>query len=95
MTILMRERRFDPIRNRWAIISTEHAGRPSDYLMSHSGLIIGKYVILASPSCEGPKDITPTEIFAIRESGSEPNSRGWKVRFVPNKYPAHYGEENA
>jgi UDPglucose--hexose-1-phosphate uridylyltransferase len=95
MTILTRELRFDPIRNRWVIISTERARRPSDYLASENGLNIDEVPIVSCPFCEGSESKTPPEIFAIREPGSAPNSPGWKVRVVPNKYPALHVEDHA
>ncbi|MCK4299631.1 MAG: galactose-1-phosphate uridylyltransferase, partial [Planctomycetes bacterium] len=33
-------------------------------------------------------DSTPPEIMAYRESGTAPNSPGWRVRVVPNLFPA-------
>ncbi len=91
----MRELRFDPIRNRWVIISTERARRPSDYLMSGNGSRMDEDAMISCPFCEGSERKTPPEVFAIREAGSEPNSPGWKVRVVPNKYPALHVEDNA
>jgi UDPglucose--hexose-1-phosphate uridylyltransferase len=38
------------------------------------------------PFCYGNEDKTPGEIFAIRSSG-QPNTPGWQVRVIPNKYP--------
>ena len=95
MTILMRELRFDPIRNRWVIISTERARRPSDYLMNEDHLNRAENAVVSCPFCEGSEGKTPPEVFAIREPGSEPNSPGWQVRVVPNKYPALHVEDNA
>lgn len=93
--MLMRELRFDPIRNRRVIISTERTRRPGDYLIGDNGLNIGQEVIVSCPFCDGSEGKTPPEIFAIREPGSEPNSPGWKVRVVPNKYPALHLEGHA
>jgi UDPglucose--hexose-1-phosphate uridylyltransferase len=31
---------------------------------------------------------TPPELYAIRPNGGQPNSSGWRVRVVPNLYPA-------
>jgi UDPglucose--hexose-1-phosphate uridylyltransferase len=42
---------------------------------------------LLCPFCEGHEDQTPPEVFAIRD-GSLPNTAGWRVRVVPNRYPA-------
>ncbi len=32
--------------------------------------------------------MTPPEIYAIRENNQQPDTPGWKLRVVPNKYPA-------
>jgi len=41
------------------------------------------------PFCEGHEDRTPPEIIALPfESRGEPNTPGWRVRVVPNLYPA-------
>jgi UDPglucose--hexose-1-phosphate uridylyltransferase len=39
------------------------------------------------PLCEGHEDWTPPETFAVRPEGGPPDSPGWVVRAVPNKYP--------
>lgn len=93
--MLVRELRFDSIRNRWLVISTERARRPSDYLMDDNCVNIDHVGIVSCPFCEGLEGKTPPEVFAIREPGSEPDSPGWQVRVVPNKYPALHVEDNA
>ena len=40
------------------------------------------------PFCEGREDRTPPEVFALPADGREPNTPGWRVRVVPNLYPA-------
>lgn len=79
----MSELRKDPIVGRWVIISTERAKRPSDFKPKgpppKSGLC---------PFCPGNEDKTPPEILAYRDDGSVPNSAGWRVRVVPNRFPA-------
>ena len=40
------------------------------------------------PFCEGREDRTPPEVLALPASDREPNTPGWSVRVVPNKYPA-------
>ena len=40
-----------------------------------------------SPFSEGNESRTPPEVFALRPDGGEPNSTGWSVRVVPNKFP--------
>jgi UDPglucose--hexose-1-phosphate uridylyltransferase len=39
------------------------------------------------PLCEGHEDWTPPETYALRPEGGPPDSPGWVVRAVPNKYP--------
>ncbi len=79
----MSELRKDPIVGRWVIIAPDRAKRPEDY----------KQEFFTSPGtfcpfCEGNEDGTPQEILAYRQPGSERNGRGWRVRVVPNKFPA-------
>ncbi|HSE83612.1 MAG TPA: galactose-1-phosphate uridylyltransferase [Thermodesulfobacteriota bacterium] len=91
----MRELRFDPIRNRWVIISTERARRPNDYIVAgERGDDKPEKNVAACPFCEGSEGKTPSEIFAVRVNGSGPNSPGWRVRVVPNKFPALQIEDN-
>ncbi len=79
----MPELRYDPLEHRWVIISTERAARPSDLADTT------KYnQVKTCPFCEGQESSTPPEIWAIREPCTSANSPGWKVRVVPNKYPA-------
>ena len=79
----MPELRKDPIHGRWVIISTERSRRPSDFMPEERKPIGG-----FCPLCEGNEDRTPPEIMAYRENGTPPNSPGWQLRVVPNKFPA-------
>lgn len=78
----MPELRHDPIQKRWVIIATERARRPSDFRIERDTAADGK-----CPFCYGNEGMTPPEIRVVRD-GSVPNSPGWKVRVVPNKFPA-------
>jgi UDPglucose--hexose-1-phosphate uridylyltransferase len=81
----MSELRFDPIRRRWSIIATERRFRPHEF---------------KRPSPEAPGDVgacpfeygnehtTPPEIFAIPAKPRQANGPDWRVRVVPNKFPA-------
>jgi UDPglucose--hexose-1-phosphate uridylyltransferase len=40
------------------------------------------------PFCEGRESATPPETFAIARPGRAPDTPGWWVRVVPNKFPA-------
>jgi len=79
----MPELRKDPIIGRWVIIATERAKRPSDFKIVQEKPRGG-----FCPFCEGNEDKTPPEVMAYRKEGSAPNSPGWIVRVVPNKFPA-------
>jgi UDPglucose--hexose-1-phosphate uridylyltransferase len=79
----MPELRKDPILGRWVIISTERGKRPNDFAGQPAKRRQG-----FCPFCPGNEDKTPPEVLAFRENGSLPNSVGWKVRVVPNKFPA-------
>jgi UDPglucose--hexose-1-phosphate uridylyltransferase len=66
----------------WVIIAIERGRRPRDFQCEPED---GE--MMNCPFCYGNEDKTPAEIFAIRPSGP-PNSPNWKVRVIPNKYPA-------
>jgi len=79
----MPELRKDPIVGRWVIIATERAKRPRDFRTEPQPV-----AHTFCPFCRGNEDKTPPEIIAYREKGTEPNAEGWRVRVVPNKFPA-------
>lgn len=80
----MPELRKDPVTGRWVIISTGRRKRPNDFRIEKSTTLAGDYC----PFCAGREDMTPPEVLAYRNSGGGPNSPGWDVRVVPNKFPA-------
>jgi len=77
------ELRKDPIIGRWVIISTERGKRPSSFHVSEKKST-GEFC----PLCPGNEDKTPPEVFAYRPHGSLPDTPGWSLRVVPNKFPA-------
>jgi len=77
------ELRKDPIIDRWVIIATERGKRPMDFIPAEPKGEAG-----GCPFCEGNEFMTPNEIYAARSPNSLANQRGWKIRVVPNKYPA-------
>lgn len=79
----MPELRHDPIQKRWVIIASDRGLRPDDFPKSGQSAPTG-----FCPFCEGNESKTPPEIAAIRYNGRGPNSPGWRVRVVPNKFPA-------
>lgn len=81
----MPELRKDPIVQRWVIIAAERGQRPSDFKTETTIVDVNPK---ACPLCPNNEDRTPPEVFAIRLDGSKPNTPGWLVRVVPNKFPA-------
>jgi UDPglucose--hexose-1-phosphate uridylyltransferase len=79
----MPDLRKDPIVGRWVIVAKGRAKRPHDFV-SQPTLHPGRFC----PFCEGSEHATPNEILAYRNPGSEANGKGWRVRVVPNKFPA-------
>ncbi|CAF0703507.1 galactose-1-phosphate uridylyltransferase [Candidatus Methylacidithermus pantelleriae] len=79
----MSELRRDPIvGSRWVVFAPERRQRPQQLPLPTWPLPS------PSPFVAGNERLTPPEIFAIRPAGSAPNSPGWKVRVVPNRFPA-------
>jgi UDPglucose--hexose-1-phosphate uridylyltransferase len=76
----MSELRYEPLRDLWVLFSEERRRRPL-------AINIVEHKDLNCPFCEGREKETPPEVWAIREKG-KPDTPGWKVRVVPNKYPA-------
>jgi len=81
----MPELRRDPIVGRWVIISTDRAGRPRDFFEDPHARQPAADIC---PFCPGQEHLTPPEVLAYRPQGGPPNSPGWEVRVVPNKFPA-------
>jgi UDPglucose--hexose-1-phosphate uridylyltransferase len=79
----MPELRKDPIVGRWVIVAANRAERPQEFEAA-SRRAPGRFC----PFCEGNEHATPNEIMAYRRAGSEPNREGWRIRVIPNKFPA-------
>jgi UDPglucose--hexose-1-phosphate uridylyltransferase len=78
----MPELRKDPITGRWVIISSERGKRPNEFHDQRDKKRTG-----FCPFCAGNERTTPNEILAYRDNG-QPNGPGWRLRTVPNKFPA-------
>jgi UDPglucose--hexose-1-phosphate uridylyltransferase len=76
------ELRKDPITGRWVIIATDRARRPSDFSREPVPPPAARFC----PFDYGNEGKTPPEILAYRHDGS-PNTPGWRVRVVSNKFP--------
>jgi len=79
----MPELRHDPLHRRWVIIASERARRPSEFDVQ-----VMRQPADFCPFCPCNEDKTPAEIYAVRDGYGAPNSPGWSLRVVPNKYPA-------
>jgi UDPglucose--hexose-1-phosphate uridylyltransferase len=80
----MPELRKDPITGRWVIISSERGKRPTDFQDPRNKKRGG-----FCPFDAGNERTTPNEILAYRDGGAAvPNAPGWRLRVVPNKFPA-------
>ncbi|HZU59691.1 MAG TPA: hypothetical protein VE983_01930, partial [Solirubrobacteraceae bacterium] len=79
------EIRIDPLTGQRAIIAGDRAGRPGGEVTATPGPALDPD---RDPFAEGHEDQTPPELYAVRPNGGGANSPGWKVRVVPNLYPA-------
>jgi UDPglucose--hexose-1-phosphate uridylyltransferase len=77
------ELRKDPVTGRWVIIAVERSRRPNDFIRQPVTI----QGVSVCPFCPGNEERTPPELLAYR-NGTSPNSPGWTVRVVPNKFPA-------
>jgi len=80
----MPQLRKDPIVGRWVVVNVENPLHPKDFHLTpfvHKGNE-------NCPFCYGNEHLTPPEIQVIADCARAPNTPGWKVRVVPNKYPA-------
>src|SRR5580700_2783566 len=79
----MPELRKDPIVGRWVIIATDRAKRPVAPKTEPQPVVAP-----FCPFCEGQEEKTPHEIIAYRDRNTRSNEKGWRVRVVPNQFPA-------
>ncbi len=81
----MPELRIDPLSGHRTIVAGERSRRPGGEPRSTPASPIER---AGDPFAEGHEDRTPPELYALRQDGSAPNTPGWRVRVVPNLYPA-------
>lgn len=82
----MPEYRHDPLTGRTVIVAEERASRPHQFDIEETGTPEASR--RHCPFCEGNEDRTTPEVDAFRPAGTRPDTPGWRVRAVPNKYPA-------
>lgn len=81
----MTELRIDPLTGLKTIVAADRAGRPGGELSAPPAPAIDPD---ADPFAEGHEDRTPPELCALRPDGGAADTPGWKVRVLPNLYPA-------
>jgi UDPglucose--hexose-1-phosphate uridylyltransferase len=79
------EARIDPLTGLRVLIADGRAARPNGMLEFEAPPAIDP---ATDPFAEGNEAMTPPEVWADRPEGTAPDTPGWKVRVVPNKYPA-------
>ena len=80
---------MDPLSGLRVIVAGERGDRPGAFLAVEERPPIDPD---RDPFLEGHEDQTPPEVFAVRDDGSSPDGPGWRVRVVPNLYPALAGD---
>ena len=81
----MPELRIDPLSGHRTIVAGERSRRPGGEPRCDPPQAIDPE---ADPFAEGHEDRTPPELYAVRPGGTPADSPGWRVRVVPNLYPA-------
>ncbi len=79
----MSELRRDPITGRWNIFNTDEPAGPDAFEVERHAMSGA-----TCPFCYGNEALTPPEIFAARPPDTAPNTPGWSLRVVSNKFPA-------
>jgi UDPglucose--hexose-1-phosphate uridylyltransferase len=79
------EIRVDPLTGLKTIVAPDRAGRPGDVFTVAPPSPIDP---ATDPFAEGNEEQTPPEVYAVRPNGGAPDTPGWRVRVVPNLYPA-------
>jgi len=78
--------RVDPLTGLRTIIAADRAQRPD------AGMTVTAAAPPIDPAhdpfAEGHEERTPPELYAVRPGGGAPDSPGWTVRVVPNRFPA-------
>jgi UDPglucose--hexose-1-phosphate uridylyltransferase len=77
--------RRDPLTGEPVLLAPARAARPHDVGRPSTGA--------GCPFCPGNEGETPPETRAVRPGGGPPDSPGWLVRAIPNKFPAGAPDE--
>jgi len=85
----MPELRQDSITGNWVVIATDRAKRPENFTRADKEETATN---TDCPFCYGNERVTPPEVMAYRAPDTKPDTPGWKVRIIPNKFPAFIPE---
>jgi UDPglucose--hexose-1-phosphate uridylyltransferase len=80
----MNQLRLDPLTGRWVVVSTERATRPQAFAPRTAP--IQADTSRPCPFCPGNEENATPTLEALAEDGT------WRVRVVPNRYPAFEGD---
>jgi UDPglucose--hexose-1-phosphate uridylyltransferase len=81
----MPELRVDPLSGGKTIVAGERSRRPGGEPRCPAAAPIDA---AGDPFAEGNEARTPPELYAVRPGGGAADTPGWRVRVVPNLYPA-------
>jgi UDPglucose--hexose-1-phosphate uridylyltransferase len=79
------ELRRDPLSGRWVVLAPARAQRPG---AERAPMPSAGDDAERCPFCEGREAATPPETFALGPPGRPADAPAWRVRVVPNKFPA-------
>ncbi|HZT65443.1 MAG TPA: galactose-1-phosphate uridylyltransferase [Acidimicrobiales bacterium] len=81
----MSQLRLDPLTGRWVVVSVDRAQRPAAF--TARALPVEAEPKRPCPFCPGNEEATPPALETYGPTGQ------WRVRVVPNLYPAFEGDE--
>ncbi len=81
----MSQLRLDPLTGRWVVIAHERLTRPSAFQTRR--LPVEDDPDRPCPFCPGSEDLDPAALESVGPDGE------WRVRIVPNRYPAFRGSD--
>lgn len=78
----MSELRFNLINREWVVIASDRAKRPRDFIKEKKAAKEPVPYRKDCPFCPGNETLSPEETFRLGDADN------WKVRCIPNKFPA-------
>lgn len=82
------EYRRCPATGRWVVLAPERALRPIQLQHSEPHIRRDAAARGVCPFCPGNEASAPAEVYAVRDPGTAADSPGWRLRVIPNKFPA-------